>query len=99
MNGTTAKLSDGPTRSENDQTSVASLDFAHVEPTDVPGSWRIRSVPIRTVARRQRAPIPAAFLEPQHYVSDSEQVVVPSISYRQQQIFGSIPTIHRSVHP
>jgi len=95
MNGTAAKLIDGSTRLENDQTSVTSLDFAHLEPTDVPGSWRIRSVPIRTVARRHRAPIPAAFLEPQHYVSDSEQVVVPSISYRQQQIFGSIPTIHR----
>jgi hypothetical protein len=79
---------------EADETSVASLDFAHADSLDVPGSWRYRSVPVRTVTRRHRAPLPQAFLDSQQYVSDSEQVVHPS-SYRQQQLFGSIPTIHR----
>ncbi len=79
---------------ETDESSVASIDFTHTELVDMPGSWRYQSVPIRTVPRRHRAPIPQSFIEPQQYVSDSEQVVHSS-SYRQQQLFGSIPTINR----
>ncbi|CAF3455329.1 unnamed protein product [Rotaria sp. Silwood1] len=85
---------------ETDESSVASFDFAHTDLVDMPGSWRYQSAPIRTVTRRHRAPIPQAFLDSQQYVSDSEQVVRSS-SYRQQQLFGSIPTINRpfdSIH-
>ncbi|CAF2367143.1 unnamed protein product [Rotaria sp. Silwood2] len=79
---------------ETDESSVASFDFTHTDLVDMPGSWRYQSVPVRTVVRRHRAPIPQAFLDSQQYVSDSEQVVRSS-SYRQQQLFGSIPTINR----
>ena len=79
---------------ETDESSIASLDFAQTDLVDVPGSWRYRSVPSRSVPRRYRAPLPQAFLDTQQYASDSEQVVQSS-SYRQQQLFGSIPTINR----
>ncbi|CAF3889551.1 unnamed protein product [Rotaria sordida] len=79
---------------ETDESSVASFDFAHTDLVDMPGSWRHQSAPIRSVVRRHRAPIPQAFLDQQQYASDSEQVVRSS-SYRQQQLFGSIPTINR----
>jgi hypothetical protein len=94
---------------EADGSSIASLDFAHTDLADIPGSWRYRSlpdgrsIPVTTAARRYRAPIPQSFLEPQQYASDSEQVVRSS-SFRhpqQQQSlgesrpFGSIPTINR----
>ena len=88
---------------EADESSIASLDFAHVELTDVPGSWRCRSIPVATTAKRYRQPIPQSFLEPQHYASDSEQVVRSS-SFRhpqqqqplaQSRPFGSIPAINR----
>ena len=94
---------------ETDESSIASLDFAHADLADVPGSWRYRSlpdgrsVPVSTTARRYRAPIPQAFLEPQQYASDSEQVVRSS-SFRhpqqqqplaQSRPFGSIPTMNR----
>ena len=78
------------TNVESDGLSEVSLDFAQVE---IPGSWRYRSVPLRTVARRSRAPLPPAFLDSQHYASDSEQVLHSSIS--RQPHFGSIPTISR----
>lgn len=79
---------------ETDGSSVVSLDFAHGDFVDVPGSWRYQSVPLRAVPRRYRAPIPQSFIDQQQYASDSEQVVRSS-SYRQQQLFGSIPTINR----
>lgn len=91
---------------ETDESSVASLDFAHTDLVDVPGSWRYRSLPDGRsipVARRYRAPIPQAFLENQQYASDSEQVIRSS-SFRhpqqqhflaQSRPFGSIPTINR----
>jgi hypothetical protein len=79
---------------ETDESSVASLDFAHTDLVDMPGSWRHQSVPIRGVVRRYRAPIPQSFLDQQQYASDSEQVIRSS-SYRQQQLSGSIPTINR----
>lgn len=63
----------------------------------MPGSWRYQSIPIRAIPRRQRAPIPQSFLDQQHYLSDSEQVV-RSPSYRQQQqqaLSNSIPAINR----
>ncbi|CAF1188492.1 unnamed protein product [Rotaria sordida] len=95
---------------ETDESSVTSLDFPHMDLVDVPGSWRYRSLPdgrsmpVSTSARRHRAPIPRSFYDPQHYASDSEQVVRSS-SFRhpqqqQQQSlvksrpFGSIPTIN-----
>jgi len=79
---------------ETDESSVASIDFAHTDLVDMPGSWRYQSIPIRTVPRRYRAPIPQSFLDQQQYLSDSEQFVRSS-SYRQPQLFGSIPTINR----
>jgi hypothetical protein len=82
---------------ETDGSSLASFDLAHTDFVDMPGSWRYQPVPIRTVARRYRAPIPESFLDTQQYVSDSEQVIRSS-SYRQQQqqqLSGSIPTINR----
>ncbi len=79
---------------ETDESSVASLDFAHTDLVDMPGSWRYQSIPIRTVQRRYRAPLPQSFFDQQQYVSDSEQVVTSS-SYRQQPLSGSIPTINR----
>jgi hypothetical protein len=83
---------------EIDESSVASLDFAHADFIDMPGSWRYQSIPIQAIQRRYRAPIPQAFLDQQHYLSDSEQVV-RTPSYRQQQVqqqlSGSIPTINR----
>ncbi|CAF3639688.1 unnamed protein product [Rotaria sp. Silwood1] len=94
---------------ETDESSLTSLDFAHTDLVDVPGSWRYRSlpdgrsIPISTSARRYRAPIPRSFYDPQHYSSDSEQIVRSS-SFRhpqqQQQSlvksrpFGSIPTMN-----
>jgi hypothetical protein len=92
-----ATTSNGRTRietGETDESSVASLDFAHTDLVDAPGSWRYRSVPITAATRRHRAPLPQSFLDSQQYVSDSEQVVRSS-SFRQQQLFGSIPTINR----
>ena len=84
---------------EIDEASVASFDFAHADFIDMPGSWRYQSIPIQAIPRRYRAPIPQAFLDQQHYLSDSEQVV-RTPSYRQQQgqqqqLSGSIPTINR----
>ena len=79
---------------ETDESSVQSLDFAHTDLVDMPGSWRYQPVPIRGVPRRYRAPLPQSFLDQQQYASDSEQVIRPS-SYRQQQLFGSIPTINQ----
>lgn len=90
-------ITNGRTRietGETDESSVASLDFAHTDLVDMPGSWRYQSVPIRGMPRRYRAPIPQSFLDQQQYVSDSEQIVHSS-SYRQPQLFGSIPTINR----
>lgn len=81
------------TRIETDQSSVASFDFAHADLVDMPGSWRYHSVPVRTVTRRIRGPIPQSFLDAQHYASDSEQIIRSS-SYHQQPFFGSIPTIN-----
>ena len=91
---------------ETDESSIVSLDFAHADLVDAPGSWRYRSVPVATTARRYRAPIPQSVLEHQQYASDSEQVVRSSSfrhppSQQQQQSleqsrpFGSIPTINR----
>ena len=94
---------------ETDETSIASLDFAHTDLVDVPGSWRYRSlpdgrsIPVQTAGRRYRAPIPQSFLEHQQYLSDSEQVVrSSSFRHPQQQLlvqqsrpYGSIPTINR----
>lgn len=79
---------------EAEESSVASFDFAHADLVDMPGSWRYQSVPLRTVVRKHRAPIPQSFLDAQQYVSDSEQIVRSS-SYLQPQLFGSIPTINR----
>jgi hypothetical protein len=94
---------------ETDESSIASLDFAHNDLVDIPGSWRYRSlpdgrsVPVTAAGRRYRAPIPQSFIDPQHYASDSEQVV-RSASFRhpqqqqplvQSRPFGSIPTINR----
>jgi hypothetical protein len=94
---------------ETDETSIASLDFAHTDLVDVPGSWRYRSlpdgrsIPVTTVTRRYRAPIPQSFIDPQQYASDSEQVVrSSSFRHPQQQLlaqqsrpYGSIPAINR----
>jgi len=89
---------------EADESSIASLDFAHADIVDVPGSWRYRSVPMNTTGKRYRAPIPQAFLDAQQYASDSEQVVRSSSFRHPQQLqqtliqsrpFGSIPTINR----
>lgn len=90
---------------ETDESSIVSLDFAHADLVDAPGSWRYRSVPVPTAARRYRAPIPQSFLEQQQYASDSEQVVrsssfrhppsQPQQSLEQSRPFGSIPTINR----
>ncbi len=94
---------------ETDESSIASLDFAHVDFADIPGSWRYRSlpdgrsIPVQTAGRRYRAPIPQSFLEHQQYLSDSEQVVRSSSFRHPQQLqplaqshpFGSIPTINR----
>jgi hypothetical protein len=94
---------------ETDESSIASLDFAHADLGDVPGSWRYRSlpdgrsIPVATAARRYRAPIPQGFFDSHQYASDSEQVVRSS-SFRhpqqqqplvQSRPFGSIPTINR----
>jgi hypothetical protein len=94
---------------ETDESSLASIDFAHTDLVDIPGSWGYRSlpdgrsVPVATVGRRYRAPIPQSFIDPQHYASDSEHVVRSS-SFRhpqqqqplaQSRPFGSIPTINR----
>jgi hypothetical protein len=94
---------------ETDESSIASLDFAHTDLGDVPGSWRYRSlpdgrsIPVAAATKRYRQPIPQSFLEPQQYASDSEQVVRSS-SFRhpqqeqtlaQSRPFGSIPTINR----
>ncbi|CAF5107678.1 unnamed protein product, partial [Rotaria magnacalcarata] len=79
---------------ETDESSIASFDFSHTDLVDMPGSWRYQSVPARTVVRRHREPIPQSFFDAQQYVSDSEQVIRSS-SYRQPQLFGSIPTINR----
>ncbi|CAF1610127.1 unnamed protein product, partial [Adineta ricciae] len=79
---------------ELDESSLASFDLAHTDIIDMPGSWRYQPVPIRTIARRYRQPIPQSFLDSQQYVSDSEQILHSS-SYRQPQLFGSIPTINR----
>jgi hypothetical protein len=88
---------------ETDESSIASLDYVHGDLPDAPGSWRYRSVPVTTTAKRYRAPIPQSFLEPQQYASDSEQVVrSSSFRHPQQQTlaqsrpFGSIPTINRT---
>ena len=87
---------------ETDESSIASLDFAHADLGDAPGSWRYRSVPVATTTRRYRAPLPQAFYDSHHYASDSEQVVRSS-SFRhpqqqqplaQSRPFGSIPTIN-----
>jgi hypothetical protein len=94
---------------ETDESSVASIDFAHTDLVDIPGSWRYRSlpdgrsIPLTTAGRRYRAPIPQSFLDSQQYASDSEQVVrSSSFRHSQQQqplvqvhSFGSIPTINR----
>ena len=88
-------MTNGATQAELDVLSEISLDFAQVE---MPGSWRYRSVPLRTVPRRTRSALPQAFLDPsQQYVSDSEQYVIhPANSRQQQHVFGgSIPTINR----
>ncbi len=79
---------------ETDGSSVASLDFAHTDLVDMPGSWRYQSIPIRAIPRRYRAPIPPSFLDQQQYLSDSEQVVHSS-NYQQQQLSGSIQAINR----
>jgi hypothetical protein len=87
---------------DTDESSMVSLDFAHTDLADVPGSWRYRSVPV-TTTRRYRAPIPQSFLESQQYASDTEQVVRSS-SFRhpqqqpplaQSRPYGSIPAINR----
>ncbi len=93
---------------EADESSAASVDFAHADLADIPGSWRYhslpdgRSVPVTAAVRRYRPPIPQSFLEHQQYASDSEQVVRSS-SFRhpqqpplvQSRPFGSIPAINR----
>jgi len=79
---------------ETDESSVQSIDFAHTDLVEMPGSWRYQSVPYRGMPRRHRPPLPQAFLDQQQYASDSEQVIRPA-SYRQQQLFGSIPTINQ----
>jgi hypothetical protein len=66
---------------ETDESSLASLDFAHTDLVDIPGLWRYRSlsdgrsVPVTTAGRRYRAPISQSFIDLQHYASDSGQVV------------------------
>ncbi|CAF2663363.1 unnamed protein product [Rotaria sp. Silwood2] len=99
---------------ETDESSLTSLDFAHTDLVDIPGSWGYRSlpdgrsIPILTSTRRCRAPIPQSFYDPQHYPSDSEQVIRsssfrhPQRQQQQQQQsltksrpFGSIPSINR----
>jgi hypothetical protein len=93
---------------ETDESSVASVDFAHADFVDMPGSWRYRSlpdgraIPVNAVTRRYRAPIPQSFLEAQQYASDSEQVLrSSSFRHQPQQLlvqsrpFGSIPTMNR----
>ena len=95
---------------ETDELSTASLDFAHTNHVDIPGSWKYRSLPngrpvsVKTTTKRHRAPIPRSFLDSQQYPSDSEQIV-RSYSFRhpqrqeklleQSHPFGSIPTINR----
>lgn len=82
---------------ETDESSVASFDMTHLDLVDMPGSWRYQSIPIRAMQRRYRPPLPQAFLDQQHYLSDSEQVIRTS-SYRQQQqqpLSNSIPAINQ----
>lgn len=94
---------------ETDESSDASLEFPHTDVADIPGSWRYRSLPdgrslpVAAGVRRQRAPIPRAFYDPQQYASDSEHIVrSSSFRHAQQQVpfvqsrpYGSIPAINK----